>query len=227
MTMRIVLGRPFDNVQFFTNKGNAMPYVPVLNTAQLELLYIWNNQRCENVLHYVKASPWDNTTLTQLCAAAVSKWAAHFASFMPNTLSLVEIIATDMASNTGPVVNFGTGLPIVGGTTNPSLPNNCSVVVTKRTALRGRSYRGRIYHPGLTEGMVIDNQVVTASLTLTMNAWNQFKVLAIGGDEALLCVVSRIQNDVPLATGIATLVTQLTSDGLVDSQRRRLPGRGA
>ena len=41
-----------------------------------------------------------------------------------------------------------------------------------------------------------------------------------------MVVVSRYENNAPRAEGIATLVDRLSSDGVIDSQRRRLPGRG-
>ena len=203
-----------------------MPYIPVPNTAQLELIYDWGGQVCETVLHYVKASPWDVSLLTDLCESAVLEWDAAFQTQMPSTLSLIGVRATDLASQTGAVVNYGTGLPLAGSGASPSLPNNVALVVTKRTALRGRSYRGRLYHPGLNEAQVTGNVVAPSSVASIIVLWNNYLSLAITGDEALLCVVSRYNNNAPRTTGVATLVTGLTSDGFIDSQRRRLPGRG-
>lgn len=203
-----------------------MPYIPVPNTAQLELIYDWGGQVCETVLHYVKASPWTVDLLTDLCESATLEWDAVMQTQMPTTLSLIGVRATDLASQTGAVVNYGTGLPLAGTAVSPSLPNNVALVVTKRTALRGRSYRGRLYHPGLNEGQVTGNIVGPSSVATIVGLWNNFLSLAVTGDEANMCVVSRYNNLAPRVTGVATLVTNLTSDGFVDSQRRRLPGRG-
>lgn len=204
-----------------------MPFIPVPNTAQLELVYLWQGQRCQNVLHYVKASPWDITQLTELCEAAVVEWGAGLDIWASETLSLIEVVATDLSSQTGPVVNYAEGLPIPGSVESESLPNNCSMVITKRTQKRGRSYRGRIYVCGLTEGAVNGNQVNQANVTGLLAGWTAMLSLAITDDEANMCVVSRYQEGQPLSQGIATLVTNLTTDGVIDSQRRRLPGRGA
>lgn len=66
-----------------------------------------------------------------------------------NSFQRVEVY--DMRTSSGPVV---TSLPPAisfGGTGGP-LPLGVACVVTLRTALRGRSYRGRIYLAGFHEG---------------------------------------------------------------------------
>ena len=206
-----------------------MDYIPVPNTAQLELIQSWNGQVVENVLHYVKASPWNADQMAELAEGAKEQWNTSIRSQISDQLSLTEIRVTDLASQTGSVVNYGTGLPIMGAQASPSLPNNVAVVFTKRTALRGRSYRGRIYQPGLVEGSVVGNTVTGATLSNLRNGWDDMRVipLIIAVDEGLMVVVSRYQNLAPRVTGEATLVTAITTDGVIDSQRRRLPGRGS
>lgn len=208
------------------NEYNAMEYIPVPNTAQLDFIFNWDGQVCLNVLHYVKATPWTQTQLQELTTAAIVKYTAQFNTNNPTTLALNTVRATDLASENGPRYENGTNLPVIGSNGSPSLPNNCAVVITKRTAMRGRSFRGRIYHMGLTEGSVTGNIVIAASLSAIIARWATFLSLTITGDEPLMCVVSRYANKLPRSTGVATLVTNLTSDGTIDSQRRRLPGRG-
>jgi len=203
-----------------------MEYIPVPNTAQLEFVFNWGGQVCQNVLHYVKASPWTITNLEELCGAAIGEYVSQFNINNPTNMSLTMVRATDLSSQNGPVYESSDTLPATGSNGSPSLPNNCAVVVTKRTALRGRSYRGRIYHMGLTEGSVTENQVLAASMTGILSRWTTLLALPLTADEALMCVVSRYNNNAPRTTGVATLVTNLTSDGFIDSQRRRLPGRG-
>lgn len=203
-----------------------MAYIPVPNTAQLELVFNWGGQVCQNVLHYVKASPWTLSLLEDLCGAAIGEYVAQFNVNNPTNMQLISVRATDLASQNGPVYETSDTLPATGANGSPSLPNNCAIVITKRTALRGRSYRGRIYHMGLTEGSVTENAVLGPSLTAIIGRWTALMGLPITGDEALMCVVSRYNGGVARETGVATLVTNLTSDGFIDSQRRRLPGRG-
>lgn len=203
-----------------------MDYIPVPNTAQLELIGTLDGQRIQNVLHYVKATPWNASQLQQLCASGVNKWNVHIKPLVAAAFSLVLTRATDLSSQTGEVVTYSTGLPLSGQVGIAPVPNNVALVFTKRTALRGRSYRGRIYHAGLTTSQVTNNTVVVGAVNNLLTAWTQFMALSITDDEPLLCVVSRHNNGQARVTGVATLVTNLTTDGQLDSQRRRLPGRG-
>ena len=206
-----------------------MDYIPVPNTVQLELIQSWQGQVVENVLHYVKASPWNSDQMTELAEEAKEQFNATILTQLTSTLQLTMIRVTDLSSQTGSVVNYGTGLPAAGPQGSPSLPNNVAVVFTKRTELRGRSFRGRIYQPGLVEGAVVANSVTNPTLQNLRNGWDGMRLLTltIAVDEALMVVVSRYADKAPRVTGVATLVSAITTDGVIDSQRRRLPGRGS
>ena len=206
-----------------------MPFIPTPNAVQAELIYNWDSQICETVLDYVKASPWNSDSMAELAEGLLETWNANLKGSMPTTLSLIGVRVTDISSQTGPVVEQGIGLPSVGTAASPSLPNNVAIVFTKRTGLRGRSYRGRIYHPGLLESNVVGNTVDAVTAAALRSKWEAFLAipLTVAADEALMVVVSRQNNNVPRAEGVATLVENLTTDGIVDSQRRRLPRRGA
>ena len=203
-----------------------MPYIPVPNTAQLEMVYSWDGQVVQNVLHYVKASPWDIAQLEALSDVCIAKFGTALDSILPTTLTLIQVRAIDMSSETAEVYTNTAGLPLAGTNVSPSMPNNVALCITKRTALRGRSYRGRIYHPGLVDAYVTNSTVNSDAVTGIITAWNAYLTHDIGEDDANLCVVSRYTNGNPRSEGVANLVTNLTSDGKVDSQRRRLPGRG-
>lgn len=203
-----------------------MEFVEVPNTAQLELVMTSEGQRIENVLHYTKASPWDATQLAQLCASAIASWSANLRTVMPTTCSLILTRATDLASQTGPAVEYAVGLPLAGSVSGGALPNNNAIVIKKSTYQRGRSFRGRIYHGPLNRSQTVGSSMDPTALTGIISRWLDMVNLTVGADEANLVVVSRVSGGQQRATGIATLVTGLSSDGIIDSQRRRLPGRG-
>jgi len=200
-----------------------MAFIPVPNTVQLEMVFNLQGEVCENVLHYVKASPWNIVDAADLAASAIVEWSAGVKNNVSDQCSLMNIKVTDISSQTGFVVDYGTGLPLAGTKTSPALPNNCTLVFTKRTALRGRSYRGRLYHLGLTEDMVAGNAVGGGNVAGMIVGYNAMRALAITDDEGLMVVVSRKNEGVWRTVGEATLVTNITSDGVIDSQRRRLP----
>jgi len=204
-----------------------MEYIPVPNCAQLEFVYSFGGQTCENVLHYTLDSAWTVTQLTSLADAAIAEWIVSIKPQMTNLLSLVSCIATDLSSQSGPSITRATGLPSAGTQTGTALPNNCALVITKRTELRGRSFRGRIYHPGLPTPQTSANNVTGAFVTNIVSGWNALTAITIAGPlTAQMVVVSKFHEGNPRVIGITTPVVNMTSDGVIDSQRRRLPGRG-
>lgn len=205
-----------------------MEYIPVPNVAQVELVYNWKGQVCQTVLHYTTGATYTQALLNTLALEVITVWKAQMPVVMPTDLSLIQVRAIDLSSQSGPVVNQATGLPAAGTMAGTSLPNNCACVFTKRTALRGRSFRGRIYHPGLTTGQVTGNALTVGALGGILLKYNNFLDITDQlANHHLLGVISRYENKLPRDTGIFTQVLNFTSDGVVDSQRRRLPGRGA
>lgn len=205
-----------------------MPYIPVSDTVMAELFMIWDSQLIETVLHFSPVvAGYNLAQMGDLGDALVTWWGTNIKPGMPTTLSLSGVKITDMASETGPVVDVSTGLPVIGTNASPSLPNNVACVFTKRTALRGRSYRGRIYHPGLCESMVTGNTVLASQVTTNITAYNLLRSFTANTKVWKLQVVSRRFEGADRLTGVTEPVTGFTSDGVVDSQRRRLPGRGS
>jgi len=204
-----------------------MAYIPVPDTLQAELVYNWDGQIVENVLHFKPFNILSLTLMQELGLKLVGWWIANIKGITPTNLQLVNVKITDLTTQTSPTINYATSLPSVGTGGSPSLPNNCAVVLTKRTLLRGRSFRGRIYHPGLYEAIVVGNTVDAGAVVSFINAYTQLKAFPTATTTWEMVVVSKFQNKVPLLVGVTTPVLSLDSDGVVDSQRRRLPRRGA
>jgi hypothetical protein len=108
------------------------------------------------------------------------------------------------------------------------MPNNVAIVMSLKTGLRGKSFRGRIYHVGLSDAVVTANAVTTVQRDALVAGYSLLTTFAGATGEAIfnLVVLSYYASSVLRPTPIATPVTSVTSDGIVDSQRRRLPGRG-
>lgn len=202
------------------------PYVPA-EAVQVELTQLFDGQRIQNVFHYDMSDPQPATEFTELGTAIIASWNSIIKPQMPTTLSLVEVKITDMTTQFAPTVYITAGLPIVGTNVSPALPNNNSLVITKRTIFRGRSFRGRTYFSGLVEGQVTGNAVSAAYQTGFINFCNAIRVVTTTNYEWYMAVVSKRQNNAWLTQAVVTRVSGFTTDGQVDSQRRRLPGRGA
>jgi len=204
-----------------------MPYVPAANTCKAELVYNWDGQIVENVLFYTPQATLTLALMNELGAYLVNWFNVTMKGQLPTTISLINVRLTDLTTQTAPVANYATGLPIAGTSASPSLPNNCALVITKRTAFRGRSYRGRIYHPGLMEADVTNSQVSSGKVTTLLAAYNLIRLFTNLGTDWVMSNVSLVSGGFARVVAEVKPVVSFDSDGRVDSQRRRLPGRGS
>lgn len=206
---------------------NAMAFQPVDHCMKAELLYDWAGQKIATVLHYAVDSPPTALMMAELADELITWWQGTVKAGQPTTLALEAVRITDLTTVNSPQLTDATGLPAAGTGASPSLPNNVALCITKRTLLRGRSFRGRIYHPGLTEGAVTGNVVAGATVTGIIAWYELLRNFTLTESSADLAVVSYFEAGNPRPEGLVTLVTGFSSDGTVDSQRRRLPGRGS
>lgn len=203
-----------------------MAFIPVANTAMVELRYLWDGQRCENTLYFTDTVAYDATSLSDLALAVFAWWQLNMRPAMPTTLALNEVYCTAIHSATGAVHSYAPTSGNVGTSAGISLPNNVALTITFRTAQRGRSSRGRNYIPGLTETNVTNNEVASASVDYFQDAYALLMSGAFAGP-GIWSVVSRYNNNAPRVLGQSLPVTAVAVvDAVVDSQRRRLPKRG-
>ncbi|AYP28975.1 MAG: hypothetical protein [Circular genetic element sp.] len=202
-----------------------MPFQRVPLTTKVELLYGQQGQFVENVLHYKSLAPATEADLNALCAEFVNQWTTFLRPLTVSTAFLTSIKATSLDSEFAPGIEYTTGLPLAGTGAIPELPMNVTCAVRFLTALRGRSYRGRAYHIGLRQSFVNGSNLTSTFRTDLRNAW--IGLMSIESSPVFAqCVVSRYSDGALRAEGIATDVTNVQVEGTVDSQRRRLPGRG-
>lgn len=203
-----------------------MPFIPVPNTVQAELVYNWNGEICENVFHFEAAGAPIVSEMVELGEYLINWYDVHLQPLHTGNISLINVKLTDLNAAFAPAVDVSTGLPLVGTLPGDSLPNNVAACISKRTIFRGRSYRGRIYHPCLGEAQVTGNTILTATRTSLLAAYSLLIGFSTAGEAWQMVVVSRFEGGAPRATGLTTPVTNLSMETTVDSQRRRLPGRG-
>lgn len=203
-----------------------MAFIPVPNTAMVELLYTWDGQQCENTMYFEGAAPWTDAQLTTLADMMNDWWIAELQTPTSNTVTFRGTKATSLESDTAPSVELAPPTLILGANNNPSLPNNVSIAIKFGTAGRGRSARGRNYIVGLTEEKVTGNQLDAAAAAIISDAYNSLRDLEPPNSSQQV-VVSRFTGGAPRTTGVTFPVTSATfTDLVIDSQRRRLPGRG-
>lgn len=203
-----------------------MPFQPVPDTCRVELRYTWNLQQCMNTLYFKNPLGWSVAALQVLCQEIADVWSASWKAQQAATVTLRELVATQLESEIDNQYTLLMPIGSVGTAGTPSLPNNVSFCVSFRTGLTGRSARGRNYFVGLVEGAVVDSTVNSASINAIVAGYQQ--VLAL--NETLSqewVIVQRYSEGNLLPQGITRAVNSIVVvDAVVDSQRRRLPGRG-
>lgn len=203
----------------------AVPFIPVPNVAQFNLVFSYFGQECHNVYHLLNDSPFDQTSLAVASQVFIDWFEDNMLPLHTIDCSLVKVAARGMDTDSSPAIEVTNGLPLVGTEGAAGLPGNVTVAVKWSTALSGRSYRGRTYHIGLAEDQVTGNQIGTGTAE-GMTAGYQALLTALEGTPYQLVVVSKFHNKLPRTTGIATQIQNCFVDRNVDSQRRRLAGRG-
>jgi len=210
-----------------------MPFIPVPNSALVELRYTANGQQVENTLWFDLGQVPATADLQALVGATFGWWSDNVKPLQAAAVQLREIFATSMHSADGPIYTFAPSVAEFGTNNQPIQPGNVTLSISFRTAQRGRSFRGRNYAIGLTEPDTEANTVVGTKVTEWQAAY--FELIALASAAGWTwCIASRFsgvdpvtKKPIPRETGVTSDVTGvIVVDGNVDSQRRRLTGRG-
>lgn len=204
-----------------------MPFTPVPDTIQMELRHLLDGQMVENTLYFRNNNgAWGDQEAATFAQTIGAWYAGGPLDQLSQDLTLREVYITDLSSVSGFTVTVPLVPPTPGGVAEESMSNNVAVCVSFRTAFRGRSFRGRNYLAGIPIGAVLHNTLTTGFVNAINDAYGDLQsiVNAVGVEWV---VVSRYSGGVLRPTGIATPVqAAFLTDTTVDSQRRRLPGRG-
>lgn len=202
------------------------PWIPAVNTVKTELLATWDSQIVENVHWWLYSTPPSISDMTALGQAIRDWWVAQIKPIQATAVTLNKVKCTDMNTQVSPVVEVTSSLPQSGIGGGDTLPNNCAVVVKWLTANRGKSYRGRTYFYGLQEANVTKNTVSSVHTAQILAAYTALKNLVVT-PQPVLVVASFATGNQWRTQALTTGIIDLTVEDTIDSQRRRLPGRGA
>lgn len=203
-----------------------MAFQPAPNTYGVEIRYTWDTQEVENTLCF-RRTTGASEEQAQALAIAVRAWVrTAYLPLVSNTVYLREVYVRDLGTSEFIEYTASGVISDVGANTSPSLPNHNTLAVSFRTNLGGRSARGRNYIIGLCENQVSANLVNAGIATQFQTAYED--ILAdVNTTELKWAILSRYINNVKRDNAVARDVTAVVLTNLVvDSQRRRLPGRG-
>lgn len=190
--------------------------------ARVVLRFLRDERILENVIHVVKAAG-GVLGLSDLTAFAtgVYDWWHDFGQTWTGTYQTLQDITATKLDPTDPlqftrlVGEAGTNAV---GTEGPA---SMTAAISARTGKAGRKYRGRLYFPD------VHLQDRNANDTLTSTALVSL-VNLVGQLDWHLTLTTPAGQRVIFHRGdnLFTPITTETSDNNLDSQRRRLPGRG-
>jgi len=204
----------------------ATPATP--NTAAVHVRGTLDGQQTENTFFYELAAGITQVLLDELVGAIVTEVISEWLPQLPTTWIGREVFAEDLTASSG-LQSYATdifGEPgSLGGT---PLPNHVTIALARKSALQGRSFRGRVYWQGLSTASLAAsiNTISTTFATAVLNAIAAIDNAAIALDWQPV-IVSYYSLGTTRATGLTTpIVLWQTTDLTIDSRRRRLPGRG-
>jgi hypothetical protein len=205
-----------------------MAFVTIANAAAIEIRLLFNLQRCALTLGFQKPGAITQAQLDHLTHLIAVWWQNNGRHLVGNQVMLVEVYGRDLTTYGG-ITSIDTDYSGNYGDmyTEEHLPQNCSLCVSFRTALRGRANRGRNYWLGFgIHQMDTTNYVKQEFVDDLLEMYE--KILPGGSADPtpfVWSVLSRQLDGVPIGRAIP-ITNVLCVDRVVDSQRRRLPGRG-
>lgn len=208
-------------------KAARVAYIPgPVGLTKCALNWSQNGERCINVVYV------DRGAITVSATANFVKdvFGGDMAVGMNNNTSLDFVVATDVGPTLG-VVAVSTAAPSVGVATAQALPNDKAIVGTLRTAVGGRSGRGRFYLMGLTIGDITDADPnhITVAARDNYNGFFNDVLAALDSDGLTWGVASYFSgvdgggHPIPRGTAEFNPVTAISVNRRIDTQRRRLP----
>lgn len=205
----------------------STPFVPAPNCVELGSVHNLLDQVVENVYHVQLDAAPDQARLTTL-ANAIITWERENASPLRHTGdAMVKATARDMSVQDGLGVEVQPNPVIQGGDNTGRNPNSVALAVKHSTGLAGRSRRGRTFWFGIPTGANLNTNFVTqaynANVIAALTALRT-RLNALSGTS--MVVVSKRANKQWRAVALITPIASFSSDGVLDNQRRRLPGRG-
>ena len=204
-----------------------MAFVPAINVAAVGYVFQIDEQYVEMEQEVIQTD-LSTTGLNAVAAVALGAFRDAILPFLSNDLKCMEVVVADVSTEFGPVVTLPFAAEDVGGIEFMALPNNCSLCVTKVTAARGRSAHGRFYIPGIPTNARRSPSHLSSTFMSDINGALVDFFAAFTAASFEPAIVSRVTSGADRVSGLVQVMTQYRIyDDTLDSQRRRLPGRGS
>lgn len=223
----------FTAVNFSSDPGQIGGPVVIPQCAQIVLNWtLTDGKTAHNVLYGFYSTTFNgsvaqaNALLLGLNAGGA--WGG-MAAFLATTTSLSSLTIRNVnIANQGLIQS--TGGAAAGTSASPAMPSEVAVCLTERTALAGRSNRGRVFVPGWATNAIAAGDVIAAAAVTAASTWGaslitQFSAqgyqLVIGQKARAQYTGTTGTNHPARAAGSVPVISVSCRDNHWDSQRRR------
>lgn len=184
-------------------------------------------QVAQNIYHVHTGNDWSVEHLENLADLFYAWWTTTMKPLVSSGVALESIVARDLTEEFDDEYAHNGAYPVAGTLASPQVPFNSTTVASWRSGLTGRSTRGRTYHIGLGEAQCVGGLLENAAQVALQGAYEDLmEQISADSEPWQLGVLSRVQDGVPLANALLYPFLSVLMDEALDSQRRRLPGRG-
>ncbi len=202
-------------------------FIPANKVVNVQLIIDAAGQKVQNVYNVLAPNAVVEADLDRIKNKFVD-WATN--NWKPNSsagCSLALMVLRDQTVENGLAKEYPISPAIVGTAGGGNLPLSVTAAIKWSSGLAGRSYRGRTYHIGLVPGHANGNQLQTGH-AVTLQAMYAALITKLNAGLVVdkLVVVSRCNGGVWRTNAITTPIASASVDINLDSQRRRLTGRG-
>jgi len=202
-----------------------MAFIPAPGVAQVEMVYLKDGEKVENVYHVAPVA--GGTALPSLAniANAFEQWeSADAKQFRTDDVTLTDIRVTNLSDESTAVYDLPASIQGTGSAS--TLPNNVTFALKFNAAGRGRGKQGRTFWigviPGNTSGSNMSVEQANALVTSYAGLRTFLTELTPSVD---LAVMHQQVDGVKINPRTYTMVSSVAYTNLnLDSQRDRLPG---
>jgi hypothetical protein len=205
-----------------------IPFIPVLHTASVELIFQNGAYLAENCFHVQWSDNFGPAQLTGVRNIFIAWDSATGRTGRVPGWALTRVRSKALHTSSGAIEDYTLPSPQAGTAGGSTQANNVTYAVKFQTGLAGRSQRGRIYVVGLsTTAMASPNGVVsTTAAAGFVSSYNTLIANLISAGYNLVVTSFRHDGAYRAEGQNSIITTAAVTDSYSDSMRRRLPGRG-
>lgn len=203
-------------------------YPPEVNprVVKVTLVFARDVRQSVNTFHVSKATPWLISEMSALRSVISAWYSASYKGILPTSVSLTQIQIRKLDPSDPLALDFNVTPAEAGTRGGGAEAANVSVTMSERTNFAGRAYRGRMYVPGVIQTDIASNDTILSGLSAGLAAAISTLISQLIAANFNLAVWHRPLLIAKPLDNTFTNVVAYVIENILDSQRRRLPGRG-